>query len=79
MSGLYTKPMWNVGDRVMFVTFDHDDADTRDADGTCGTVTAVGGGLFDDIEVRSDFYCEVRAWDPFCFINEAEGNQRLRR
>jgi hypothetical protein len=22
----------------------------------------------DDIEVYSDFYLEVREWDPFCFI-----------
>jgi hypothetical protein len=52
----------------MFGTFDHEDADTRDADGTLGTVRAVPGGPMDDIEVYSDFYLEVREWDPFCFI-----------
>jgi hypothetical protein len=72
-------PPWSVGDRVMFATFDHEDADTRDADGTMGTVRAVADDPFDWIEVYSDFYFEVRGWDPFCFISEAEGNRRLGR
>ena len=72
--------LWKVGDRVMFATFDHDDADTRDADGTTGTVKAVpSDDPFDDIEVYSDFYFEVREWDPFCFVSEAEGKRRLGR
>lgn len=68
-------PPWNVGDRVMFATSDHEDADTRDADGTTGTVRAVPGGPYDDIEVYSDFYREVREWDPYCFV----ADRRIRR
>jgi hypothetical protein len=72
-------PPWKVGDRVMFATFDDEDADTRDADMTTGTVRAVSDDPYADIEVYSDYYFEVRDWDPFCFIPEAEGKRRMAR
>jgi len=58
-------PPWRIGQRVEFATFDSDDADTRELDGTAATVLAIDADR-DLVKVQSRY--GERWHDPYEFI-----------
>lgn len=64
---------WRVGERVWFATFDDEDADTRELDGTRAEILEIS----DDgntVRVRSDY--GPRWHDVYAFVTKQSPSQR---